>query len=73
MEWTGTGVLDKDLINEIKSDYEGTHVLLYDSASDISIKFQPGSGLVYSILPGPPNQSSRQTVYQIGDHTLSAA
>lgn len=46
MEWTGTGTLDKDLINEIKSDYAGSHVLLYDTASDISIKFQPGSGLV---------------------------
>ena len=46
MEWTGTGTLDKELINEIKSDYAGSHVLLYDTASDISIKFQPGSGLV---------------------------
>ena len=44
MEWTGTGTLDKELINEIKSDYAGSHVLLYDTASDISIKFQPGSG-----------------------------
>lgn len=50
MEWYANGRLDPDLINEIKSDYEGTHVLLYDSAADLSIKYQPGTGItVYYI------------------------
>lgn len=46
MEWYANNMLDAKLINEIKSDYEGTHVLLYDSAVDLSVKFQPGSGIV---------------------------
>lgn len=46
MEWTGNNLIDKDLINEIKGDYAGSHVMMYDSAADLSIKFQPGSGLL---------------------------
>lgn len=46
MEWYACNTLDPKLREEIKSDYEGTHVLLYDSACDLSIKYQPGTGLV---------------------------
>jgi len=46
MEWYAVDQLDPDLINEIKSDYEFAQVLLYDSANDISIKWQTGTGMV---------------------------
>lgn len=46
MEWTGNNLIDKELINEIKGDYAGSHVLMYDAGADLSIKFQPGSGLL---------------------------
>lgn len=46
MEWYGISTLDKNLINEIKSDYAGSQVLLYDSSNDLSIKYQNGTGLV---------------------------
>lgn len=46
MEWSSVAAVDPDLINEIYTDYAGTHVLLYDSAADLSIKYQPGSGVV---------------------------
>jgi hypothetical protein len=46
MEWSCNNLVDKDLINEIRSDYAGTTVLMYDSRQDLSIKFQPGSGLL---------------------------
>ena len=45
MEWIANNQLDPDLINEIKDDYENAHVLLYDSAVDVSIKYQTGTGL----------------------------
>lgn len=45
MEWVAVNSLDADLINEIKGDYEGTHVLLYDSAVNVSIKYQHTTGL----------------------------
>ena len=32
---------------KIASDYAGSQVLLYDSEYDLSVKFQPGSGLVF--------------------------
>lgn len=46
MEWTGVGVVDKELIKEIKNDYAGSHIILYDSSADLSIKYQPSSGLL---------------------------
>lgn len=46
MEWYSTNSIDSKLREEIKSDYAGSHVLLYDSDYDLSVKFQPGSGLV---------------------------
>ena len=47
MEWYGTNSIDRKLSEEIASDYEGSQVLLYDSEYDLSIKFQPGSGLAF--------------------------
>jgi len=46
MEWYACNTLDPKLINEIKGDYEGAQVLLYDSACDLSIKYQTGTGIV---------------------------
>lgn len=46
MEWLANNQVDPDLINEIKDDYENAQVLLYDSAVDLSIKFQTGTGLI---------------------------
>src|SRR5574344_18465 len=45
IEWSGAIKLDKKLSEEIADDYQGTQVLLYDSDSDLSIIFQPNSGL----------------------------
>lgn len=45
MEWYGVNQLDPNMISELANDYEGSHFLLYDSAKDLSIKFQPNSGL----------------------------
>lgn len=38
--------VDTDLIEEIKEDYEGTQVLVYDPIEDLKILFQRGSGLM---------------------------
>ena len=38
--------VDTQLIESIKEDYDGTHVLLYDAEEEITIIFQRGSGLV---------------------------
>lgn len=38
--------LDSNLINEIKEDYEGTHVLLYDPIADLKVIYQPASGFM---------------------------
>ena len=46
MEWYATPMLDPDLINEIKSDYENSQILLYDSAANLSIKYQTATGLI---------------------------
>lgn len=46
MEWYATGILDKDLREELKNDYKNAHVLLYDSAVDLSIKYQTSTGLI---------------------------
>lgn len=44
-EWVGTNRIDRKLAEEIAGDYEGTHVLLYDSDSDLSIIYQNQTGL----------------------------
>lgn len=46
MEWYAINELDPDLINELKDDYAYSQILLYDSAHDLSIKYQTKSGLV---------------------------
>lgn len=46
MEWTAINALDPDLINELKNDYQGSQVLLYDSGSDLSVKYQPTTGFI---------------------------
>lgn len=47
MEWCSLNQIDKKLVEEIASDYLGTHVLLYDTDSDLCVKFQPNSGLLF--------------------------
>jgi hypothetical protein len=39
-EYTTIQNIDTDLINEIKDDYEGTHVLLYDPIEEITVIYQ---------------------------------
>jgi len=39
--------IDNDLVNEIKEDYEGTHVLLWDPDYNIKIMHQSQSGLLF--------------------------
>lgn len=43
-EYTAIQNVDSDLIEEIKNDYQGTHVLLYDSSQELLVIFQPNSG-----------------------------
>ena len=38
--------IDNDLINEIKEDYQGTHVIIYDPDVDLKILHQVQSGLL---------------------------
>lgn len=45
MEWYGTNRIDRDLATELAQDYEGSHALLYDSASDLSIIYMNSTGL----------------------------
>ena len=47
MEWTGNNQIDSDLVNEIKSDYTGTTVLMHDSRQDATIKFQKSTGMTF--------------------------
>lgn len=44
-EYTTIQNIDNELINRIKDDYEGTHVLLYDPVEELTIIFQKGSGI----------------------------
>ena len=46
MEWYGTNTIDRQLSLELASDYEGSQFLLYDSEYDLSVRFQPNSGMV---------------------------
>lgn len=45
-EIVGIQNLDTALIEEIKEDYEGTHVLLFDPLADLKIIYQPAAGLL---------------------------
>lgn len=44
-EWTGPNRIDNMLAAELSQSYEGSHSLLYDSESDLSIMFLPSTGL----------------------------
>ena len=45
MEWYGTNRIDRDLAAELAQDYEGSHAILYDSESDLSIMYMNSTGL----------------------------
>lgn len=44
-EYTTIQNIDSELIEEIREDYDGTHVLLYDSDQELNLIFQPNRGL----------------------------
>jgi len=44
-EYTTIQNIDTDLIQKIKNDYEGTHVLLYDPLEELTIIYQKQSGI----------------------------
>ena len=55
-EYTAIQNIDSTLIQKIKDDYQGTHVLLYDPAAELTVMYQPTSGFqIYY----------KQTVFQI--------
>ena len=43
-EYTTIQNLDTEMIEAIKEDYEGTHVLLYDPEAELNLMFQPETG-----------------------------
>ena len=45
IEWTAIQKIDPALSQELSTDYAGSHTLLYDTESDLSIMFLPNSGL----------------------------
>jgi len=45
-EYTTIQNVDSQLIEKIKNDYIGTHVLLFDPDQDLNVIFQKGSGLL---------------------------
>jgi len=45
-EILGIQNIDQNLINKIKDDYEGTHVLAYDADEELSIIYQKANGLM---------------------------
>lgn len=45
-EIIGLQNIDKALIEEIKNDYDGTHVLLYDVDANLSVIYQPNTGIM---------------------------
>lgn len=48
-EYTSIQNIDPLLIDEIKDDYEGTQVLLYDSTEDLMVIFKKKSGIKISL------------------------
>jgi len=44
-EYTTIQNIDTELIQRIKDDYQGTHVLLYDPIEELTIIYQKGSGI----------------------------
>jgi hypothetical protein len=45
-EYFGVQKVDKNLVNEIQSDYVGSQVLCFDHENDMSIRFQPNHGII---------------------------
>ncbi len=45
-EWFAVQKIDRNMVNEIKNDYIGAHVILYDHDADLSIKYQKKSGII---------------------------
>lgn len=45
-EYTTIQNIDQDLINRIKDDYEGTHVLLFDPVEDLNVIYQRSNGFL---------------------------
>lgn len=45
LEWYATNRIDRKLAAELAVDYEGSHAVLYDSDSDLSIMYQNQTGL----------------------------
>ena len=43
-EYTTIQNIDSALIEEIKEDYDGTHVMLYDPEAELSVIYQPATG-----------------------------
>lgn len=43
-EYTSLQNIDPGLIDEIKDDYQGTHVILYDAEKDLIVIYQPKTG-----------------------------
>lgn len=46
-EYYGVQKIDQNLVNEIKEDYDGAQVLMYDHDEDLSIMFTRNSGLTF--------------------------
>lgn len=45
-EYTTIQNIDTNLIEKIKKDYQGTHVLLYDPSANLNVIYQPQSGFM---------------------------
>lgn len=45
-EYFGVQKVDKNLVNEIKSDYAGSQVLCFDHENDMCIRYQPNHGVI---------------------------
>lgn len=43
-EYSNLQTIDPALVNEIQSDYQNTHVLLYDSEKNLAVLYQPMTG-----------------------------
>lgn len=46
IEWTSVAGINDSLSWELAADYEGSQSLMYDPEYDVSLKFQPNSGLL---------------------------
>ena len=44
-QYTSMANADPALVNEVKEDYEGSHMIMHDSAEQVAVMYQPMSGL----------------------------